>query len=362
MKRIVASLLVAAGLSGVTGSIAMPANKFGPHITALIEQAKKEGKLQLSWSGGSFGENGKDMPAWIDAFNKFYGLNLSYTYTPAPTMTQQAMAVIQAAQSNTPAATDDTILGAENLVLDLRGKALRSYDWATLAKEVGANLPSGAIGPDNSGVGFATEVYGITYNKNAVPADEVPQTLSEVLKPKWKGRVAGEAHAAGFADLAVFSSQWNSAKAEAYVRNLSQQIGGISRCGDSASLLSGQFDLMVMECDLSTAILAQRRGVPIGYVVPKDAALMGPWYMAVPKTSPEPAAGALLAIFMMTKEGQQVAWDAHGGDLALIKGSHMAAFLPPHATYVDAQDYLAHPEAAKLYEQYANIITGMSKK
>ena len=186
--------------------------------------------------------------------------------------------------------------------------------------------------------------------------------MNDVLKPAWKGRIAGEAHAAGFADLAVFNKQWSPAKAEAYVRKLGEQIGGIARCGDSTPLLSGQFDMMVLECDISAAILEQRRGQPIGYIVPKDAALMGPWYMAVPKTAPDPAAGALLAIFMMTKEGQQIAWDAHGGDLALIPGSHMAAFLPPNATYVSAQDYLARPEAAKLYEQYANIITGMSKK
>lgn len=362
MKRILAALLITVGLTGAGGGTALPAGKFGPQITALIAQAQKEGKLQLSWSGGSFGENGKDMPAWIDAFNRYYGLHLTYTYTPAPTMTQQATSVIQAAQSNTPAFTDDVILGAENLDLDVRAKALAAYPWAALAKELGANLPAAAIGPDNSGVGFATEVYGITYNKNAVSAAQVPQTLRDVLKPAWKGRVAGEAHAAGFADLAVFDKQWNAAKAEAYVKALAQQIGGIIRCGDTTPLLSGQFDMMVLECDLSTAILEDRRGLPIGYVVPKDGALMGPWYMAVPKTSPDPAAGALLAIFMMTKEGQQVAWDAHGGDLAQLPGSRMAAFLPRNAVNVTAQDYLAHPEAATLYEQFANIITGIGKK
>jgi ABC-type Fe3+ transport system substrate-binding protein len=361
MKRTPASFVAALVLTGAVGAPAVAADRFGPHITALIAEAQKEGKLQLSWSGGSFGENGKGMPAWIDAFNRFYGMHLTYTYTPAPTMTQQATAVIQAAQSNTPAATDDVILGAENLVLDVRAKALKSYDWAALAKEIGATLPAEAIGPGNSGVGFATEVYGITYNKNSVAPADVPQTLSDVLKPAWKGRIAGEAHAAGFADLAVFNSQWSPAKAEDTIKKLERQIGGIIRCGDSAPLLSGQFDMMVMECDLSSAILAQRRGVPIGYMVPKDAALTGPWYMAVPKTAPDPAAAALLAIFMMTKEGQQVAWDAHGGDLAQIKGSHMAAFVPRNATNVTAQDYLAKPEAAKLYEQYANLITGMSK-
>lgn len=362
MKRILASLLIALGLAGASGSTALPAGKFGPQISALIAEAQKEGKLQLSWSGGSFGENGKDMPAWIDAFNRYYGLHLSYSYTPAPTMTQQAMAVIQAAQSNTPAATDDVILGAENLDLDVKAKALAPYPWAALAKELGANLPAAAIGPDNSGIGFATEVYGITYNKNAVAPADVPQTLSDVLKPAWKARVAGEAHAAGFADLAEFAKQWNPAKAEAYVRKLGEQIGGIARCGDATPLLSGQFDMMVLECDISAAILEQRHGLPIGYIVPKDGALMGPWYIGVPKTSPDPAAGALLAIFMMTKEGQQVAWDAHGGDLAQIPGSHMAAFLPRNAVNVTAQDYLAKPETAKLYEQYANIITGMNKK
>lgn len=362
LQRILAAAVLAVVMTGAGDTVAMPATKFGPRITALIAEAQKEGKLQISWSGGSFGENGKGMPGWIDAFNRFYGLHLTYTYTPSPTMTQQATAIIQAAQSNTPAATDDVILGAENLILDVRAKALLTPDWAGLAKEIGATLPAPAIASENGGVAFATTVYGITYNKSAVPPAEVPQTLSDVLKPTWKGRVAGETHAAGFADLAVFNPNWGPAKTEAYVTKLAQQIGGIIRCADASPLLSGQFDMMALECDLSSAILEQRRGIPIGYVVPKDAAIDTFWYISVPKTSPDPAAGTLLAIFMMSKEGQKVAWDAHGGDLSLLPGSHMAGLLPPNARFITVQDFVAHPETSKYYEQYANIITGVTKK
>ena len=71
LQRILAAAVLAVVITGAGDTPAMPATKFGPHITALIAEAQKEGKLQISWSGGSFGENGKGMPGWIDAFNRF---------------------------------------------------------------------------------------------------------------------------------------------------------------------------------------------------------------------------------------------------------------------------------------------------
>jgi 5,5'-dehydrodivanillate O-demethylase oxygenase subunit len=359
MNRITLTLtLVLASLAAADAHAQAPAPKFGPEVTALVEQAAKEGKLQLSWSGGGFGDNGKDIPKWIAGFNKFYGLNLPYTFTPAPSMPQQAAAVLQAAQSNTPAPTDVFIVGPDNLVTSIKAHSTHPYEWVSLAKQIGVDLPPTAAATDDAGVAFATEVFGITYNSQAVAAKDMPQTLEDVLKPEWKGRIATTPYAAGFNALAAFDPHWGPAKTTDFVTNLSKQVAGLIRCSEPGPLLSGQFDMLVLECDIASAIVEHRHGQPIGYVIPKDAIITDLWYMAVPKTAPDAAAGALLALFMLTQEGQALSWEADGGDLSLLLGSHTAKELPSaEADIGTAALYVAHPEMLDYSEQYIKIIT-----
>ena len=356
MKRSVLCCLLCAAFA--VPAAAQPAPKFGPEVTALVAQAAKEGKLELSWSGGEFGDNGKELPHWIDEFNRFYGLHLSYSFTPAPSMTQQAATLAQQQQSGAPAVTDDVILEPSTLLTDIQAHAMAPHNWTALAKEIGLDLPAEAVAPDNAAVAFATAIFGISYNKSAVAANELPQTLGDVLKPEWRGRIASTPYAAGFSFLAAFDPDWKPARTTAFVTRLAQQIGGLIRCGEPAPLLSGQFDMLVFECDIATTLLNARRGMPIGYVVPKDALVTYLWYMAVPKRSPDPAAGTLLALFMLTKEGQAVSWQADGNDLALLPGSRSAALLPGKpGAIVTTQDFAAHPEALEYQAEHIKILT-----
>lgn len=355
-------VVMLAGAGAAFPAAAQSAKKFGPKVEALIAQAKHEGQLQLSWSGGGFGDNGKDIPSWIDGFNKFYGLHLPYTFTPAPSMPQQAATVLQAAQSGTKAPSDLFISGPDVLVTDYRAHATHPYDWTALAKEIGVDLPAKAVASGNAGVALASEVFGIVYNSQAIPPKEAPQTLEAVLGPKWKGRIATTPYAAGFNQLAVFDSNWGPAKTKEFVTKLSQQAAGLIRCGEPGPLLSGQFDMLVLDCDIASSNVWHREGMPIDHVVPKDAPITDLWYMAVPKTAPDPAAGALLALFMLTKEGQELSWKSDGNDLSLLPGSHTAAELPGTPAEIGTLAMFArHPETLKYSKQYIRIVSSLRK-
>ena len=361
MKRSILCCLLCAAFAAPAA--AQPEPKLGPEVTALVAQAAKEGKLELSWSGGSFGNNGKDLPGWIGAFNKFYGLHLAYSFTPAPSMSQQAAGLVQEAQSNTKAYSDAVILGPDFLLVALKGHATLSRDWAVLAKEIGVALPTQAVAPEGGAVAFSTGVFGIVYNAQAVSAKGAPQTLADTLKPEWKGRIASTPYAAGFSFLAAFDPNWGPAKTDAFVATLAQQIGGLIRCGDSGPLLSGQFDMLVLECDVSSAVMEKRRGEPIGFVVPRDAPIMDLWYMAVPKGAADPAAGTLLALFMLTKEGQDISWNSDGNDLALLPGSRIKAELPGStATIATVQDFAAHPETLEYVARHIKMLSAAGRK
>lgn len=328
---LLAIVLTAASCGSAASSASSPTTtkKFSGQVASLIKQAAKEGELNVSWSSTFGGENGSDINQWAAAFNAFYGLNLHFSYTPATSMPALGSTLISQAKAGSPATTDVYIANTEvNLPL-VAAKAYRPYNWVQLGKDIGISIPAAAVSAGDAFMAFSTDIYGIVYNTRTVPASQVPRSLAAVLQPQWKGKVASTPYAAGFYPIGVLGGHgWTEAKMTTYVQDLAHQVGGLIRCGDTSALLSGQFDMLVLDCDISDAILAQRSGEPISYVVPSDAPAIDDWTMLVPKTSRDPAAAALFAVFMMTAKGQQLSWNDDGNDLYLLPGSHDAKLLP----------------------------------
>ncbi|HEX2932407.1 MAG TPA: hypothetical protein VHV54_21950, partial [Candidatus Binatia bacterium] len=80
----------------VVGLVLFPAIGFSQTLAQLVEGAKKEGQLILSWGTGTMGgfEGAQSLEK---AFNKTYGLNLQFKFTPGPAMPQFASRIIQEA-------------------------------------------------------------------------------------------------------------------------------------------------------------------------------------------------------------------------------------------------------------------------
>src|SRR4030095_15608154 len=83
----------------------MPATAFAQTLAQLVEDAKKEGQLILSWGTGTMGgiEGAQSLEK---AFNKTYGLNLQFKFTPGPAMPQFASRIIQEATAGQPSSSD----------------------------------------------------------------------------------------------------------------------------------------------------------------------------------------------------------------------------------------------------------------
>src|SRR5258706_13911991 len=88
----------------------------------LIEGAKKEGQLILSWGTGTMGGI-EGAEAMEKAFNKTYGLNLPFKFTPGPAMPQLASRIIQEGKAGHPA-TSNPFIGSRN---QLRRASLKKH-------------------------------------------------------------------------------------------------------------------------------------------------------------------------------------------------------------------------------------------
>jgi ABC-type Fe3+ transport system substrate-binding protein len=291
-------------------------------LAQLIEGAKKETTLRGQWSQNSFG-GAKGLSELVAGMNKKYGLNLKAQFTPGPDMQRLMLRLAQEAAAGQPASTD-VYMGNSQAVFDaMKANVLKPTDWtAILPRKVPSEPGFDPIAPDGVAIAFATTVVGILYNTDLVKGDDVPRSLEDVLKPKWKGRIASTPYAAGFRELAMPGLLGREYVIE-FTKKLSRQIGGLLRCGEAERFTSGEFLMLVLTCGGNDVNVLQGTGAPIAHTVVKEGTVLHMRYAGVPKHSQSPNAGALFAAYLHTPEAQALLWKDDGLDLHVYPESKM---------------------------------------
>jgi iron(III) transport system substrate-binding protein len=169
-------------------------------------------------------------------------------------------------------------------------------------------------------------VQGITYNTERVRADEVPRTMQDLLEPRYRGRLAGQVSGAGFDRLAT-PEMWGEQRTLDYVGRFVDQIAGLLRCTEQERLITGEFDLFALECSHANTFRLKARGAPLDYVVPADAAIVAPQYLAIPKTAAHPNAARLWIDYLLSREGQDLLYEYRHEDLHILPGSKTATLV-----------------------------------
>jgi iron(III) transport system substrate-binding protein len=199
--------------------------------------------------------------------------------------------------------------------------ALEPGDWTAWAANV--RNPS-LVAPGGMAVEVAWLQPGITYNTSKLTGDAVPTSLEDLLKPQFKGRIASTPYAAFFDSLAS-PEIWGERRTLDYVTQLTGQLAGLMGCGDSTRIVSGEFDLLALDCGSFDARLAQAKGAPVAQAIPSDAALIFPWYLTVLRNAAHPAAAKLFVNYLLGREGQDILYETHFADHPLVAGSKVAA-------------------------------------
>ena len=298
-----------------TGLVTLPAHVFGQTMAQLVEGAKKEGSLVLSWGTGTMGGI-EGVRLMEKGFNKTYGLNLQFKYTPGPAMPQLASRIIQEGKAG-QAATSDLFIGSENHVVRM---SLKRIEWSKPFPHVTAPMTDW----EGRVLIVVSRTPGFTYNTNLVSANDVPQKVEDVLNPKWKGKIASTPYAASFDRLALI---WGEEKTSSFLRTFAKHTAGLIRCGEEERVANGEFAMMVFNCDLADQNEMREKGAPVSGRVFKDAGILSYWYLAVPSNSAHPNAATLLAAFLVTKEGQDILWKTERTSSHLVDGTYMNKFV-----------------------------------
>jgi ABC-type Fe3+ transport system substrate-binding protein len=314
LRRWVVLAALAASCANLTPRVGM-AQEMTPAMKQLAEDAQKERTISIVWSVSTLG-GARGAGLYETGMNKMFGTTIHIEFTPGPSMPAVGNDIAMRDAAGQPSQTD-VWMGFSRDVSNLVGrKIFLSADWhALLPNRIDANIAEA----DGTVVKVTSGLLGVTYNTQLMPMK--PESLTDFLDPRLKGKIATTPYSASF-DILAGPGLYGPEKALAYARQLSEQIGGLTRCDQDEGLASGEFIAQVLDCGGTDVARLADKGAPITHFTARDFAVVSYFYLAVPRRAPHPAAGKLFVAFLSTAEGQAIIWDTWHADLHIYPGSH----------------------------------------
>jgi len=297
-----------------------------PALEKVIEGAKTEGSLKLQWLAGRLdGEAG--LRPMIAAMNKRYGTNVKLQYTPGPDFPTMLNKISQEKAAGLLSSTDISLMAASHTAEGLKTGLLRKLDWGSiLERPAPSDASINRVAPEGVAVMIASRVIGITYNTNLAKGEDIPASMEDVFKPKWKGKIVSTPFGVGLTQFAA-KDLLGYDHMKTYTQRLARHIGGLTACSNVDRVSSGEFAMMVFDCGQDDTLRYQKRGAPLGHATVKEVAATIQLHMGVPVHAQHPNAAALFINFMSTQEGQALQWEHARHDLHIYPEAHTRSSL-----------------------------------
>jgi ABC-type Fe3+ transport system substrate-binding protein len=292
-----------------------------PALEKVIEGAKTEGSLKLQWLAGRLdGEAG--LRPMIAAMNKRYGTNVKLQYTPGPDFPTMFNKISQERAAGLLSSTDINLMAASHTAEGLKTGLLRKLDWnSILERPAPSDANINRVAPEGVAVMIASRVIGITYNTNLVKGEDIPASMEDIFKPKWKGKIVSTPFGVGLTQFAA-KDLLGYDYMKSYTQRIAKHIGGLTACSNVDRVSSGEFAMMVFDCGQDDTLRYQKRGAPLGHATVKEVAATIQLHMGVPVHAQHPNAAALFINFMSTQEGQALQWEHARHDLHVYPEAH----------------------------------------
>jgi len=290
-------------------------------LEKVIDGAKTEQLLKLQWLAGRLdGEAG--LRPMLAAMNKRYGTNVKLQYTPGPDFPTMLNKISQEKAAGVPSSSDISLMAASHTAMGLKTELLRKIDWGSiLERPAPSDSNVNRIAPEGVAVMIASRVIGITYNTNLVKGEDVPISMEDVFKPKWKGKIVSTPFGVGLTQFAA-KDLLGYEYMKNYTQRLARHIGGLTACSNVDRISSGEFAMMVFDCGQDDTLRYQKRGAPLGHATVKEVAETIQLHMGVPVHAQHPNSAILFINFLHTQEGQALQWEHARHDLHIYPEAH----------------------------------------
>ena len=151
---------------------------------------------------------------------------------------------------------------------------------------------------------YMTNVMVTATNTRQVKKEEAPSKLDDLLKPRWKGKMAMDSQS--YVWFGAILQHRGGAAGLRFMKRLNEQelrhIRG--RRLMSQLVAAGEFDLAV-ETNLNSVLSLASQGAPLWFA-PIQPLFYSPSLVYLSQNAPHPHAGALLIDFLLSEDGQRI--------------------------------------------------------
>jgi ABC-type Fe3+ transport system substrate-binding protein len=142
------------------------------------------------------------------------------------------------------------------------------------------------------------------YNTRLVGKENVPQRLENLLRPRWKGKLAMDSQS--YYWFGALLQDMGEEAATRLLRGLNdQQLHQVrGRRLLTELVAAGEYDLAV-ETNLNTVLTMSQQGAPVWFA-PLKPLYLRPSFLFMTRTAPHPHTGALLIDYLLSEEGQKI--------------------------------------------------------
>ncbi len=263
--------------------------------SAFYAKAKEEGKVVL-YTTLAAGDNKPFRAAFEQAYP---GVQLEIYRASGTTILQKILT-----ESRAGAHLADVVLAEGAALSPLRDASLLVKFDSTERKAFEARFK------DKDG--FWTDVYptvhSIPYNTKLVAQKDLPKRYTDLLDPKWKGKLAANRN--NYMFIAAMLDLYGKEKGEDFMRRLAQQEPQVRSGGTLTATLVGAGEMpLAFVVYANNVENVKESGSPVDWVRVDEPLYAESHPVAVMARAPHPNAARLLAEFAISKNGQQLISD-----------------------------------------------------
>jgi iron(III) transport system substrate-binding protein len=261
-------------------------------LGALEEAARKEGSL--TWYVAQMsGEAAEDMGRVFT--RKYPGISVTVIRTTGQVAYQR---LLQELKNSTPQCDVFCFTDISHYPALKARKALAEYSPQN----------AGALAPPFQGLGdpgfyipATASLQIMVYHTKNVKPEDVPQNWTDLLDPKWKGRIA-----TGHPAFSGYFGQWVVAMRKLYgwefFEKLAKQNPRIGRSGNDPIAMLNAGESLIGTGPVSTSVQNIEKGNPIGFIYPADGTLLCFGPASVMAAAPHPNAARLFLEWLLSED------------------------------------------------------------